>query len=428
MGAILYGLTDILHLLKILVFCDAIFMFRKREENRSNYIMAFTIMLVLSVWFYFINASFITSLVYIMAICLSICLIYDEGKYQLVIFGIWIIFLVSMLDLFFTELVSVIFDLVNYNNSAVEELLASMVSLLFIITVGTLYRNKYRIGIKSIGIVKLFIFTVLAAADAFVIMSLGTILVNDYSGRHKLLFFVLFFITIIGIFIQLASVILLIISRDTYKEKEQITQKYLNEQIKHYKYLEQREKDTKKFRHDIKNHMQVLSVLAKDDKYSEFDEYMKEINIRIDDFANHITMNNGIVDAILNRYYSEALKKNIDITISGIFPNECHVSPYDLCTIFSNVLSNAIEAAEKSDEKKIIIKCRYTENSIVIVVKNTFKDEGQFHQSKMMTTKKNIEYHGFGIENIKEAVEHNNGMLDFDIDDTIFSITLMLVN
>lgn len=174
--------------------------------------------------------------------------------------------------------------------------------------------------------------------------------------------------------------------------------------------------------------MQVLSVLAKDDKYSEFDEYMKEINIRIDDFANHITINNGIVDAILNRYYSEALKKNIDITISGMFPNECHVSPYDLCTIFSNVLSNAIEAAEKADEKKIIIKCRYTENSIVIVVKNTFKDDGQFLQSKMMTTKKNIEYHGFGIENIKEAVEHNNGMLDIDIDGTIFSITLMLVN
>lgn len=95
---------------------------------------------------------------------------------------------------------------------------------------------------------------------------------------------------------------------------------------------------------------------------------------------------------------------------------------------FSNVLSNAIEAAEKADEKKIIIKCRYTENSIVIVVKNTFKDEGQFLQSKMMTTKKNIEYHGFGIENIKEAVEHNNGMLDIDIDGTIFSITLMLVN
>ena len=43
-----------------------------------------------------------------------------------------------------------------------------------------------------------------------------------------------------------------------------------------------------------------------------------------------------------------------------------------------------------------------------------------------MTTKKDVEYHGFGIENIKDAVERHNGMLDINIENTTFSIMIML--
>ena len=111
-----------------------------------------------------------------------------------------------------------------------------------------------------------------------------------------------------------------------------------------------------------------------------------------------------------------------------MFPKICKISAYDLCTIFSNLLSNALEAAEKSAEKRISMECRYTKESIIIITNNTFKDEGQFRHSKIITTKKDIEYHGFGVENIKDAVVRNHGMIDIDIKDSIYSITVMLVN
>lgn len=427
MEQIMYVLTDALHLLKIIILCDLIFMFRKRKRKYVT-VVSTAVMLILSLLLHIYNNDMISFVSFFITLCLYICLIYDEKIYELIISSIWIIFLTSMLDLLFTEMVTVLFDMLKLANQRVGELTASAVSLLFILLVGQIYKNKYKIGIKNIGFVKLFLFTILATADAFVIMSLGTILVDDYKGSHKLLFLILFLITIIGIFIQLAAVILLIISRDTYKEKEEITGKYLSEQIKHYKYLEQREKDTKKFRHDIKSHMQVLSSMAKNDMYSNFDEYMKDINIKIDSFGNVITVNNGIVDAIVNKYYSEALQKGIDIEIKGMFPKICKISAYDLCTIFSNLLSNALEAAEKSAEKRISMECRYTKESIIIITNNTFKDEGQFRHSKIITTKKDIEYHGFGVENIKDAVVRNHGMIDIDIKDSIYSITVMLVN
>ena len=426
MGIIIYVFTDVLHLLKIMCFCDLIFMFHKRK--RIGYMCSFIVLLALSICFYFINANLISSLIYIIVLLLAICMMYDEKKYELLFCGLWIIFLMSMLDLMSTELIHSVCELISSKNEQVEELIAALFSFFFVFTVGKLYSNKYRVGIKKIGIVKLFCFTILAIADTYVVMIMTGIAINKSLGTHKVVYIISVLIAIIGIFIQLASVILLIISRDTYKEKEEITQKYLNEQTKHYEYLEQREKDTKKFRHDIKSHMQILSTMAKNNMYSNFDEYMKEINMQIDRLGNVITVNNGIVDAIVNKYYSEALQKKINIDINGMLPNECSITAYDLCTVFSNLLSNAVEAAEKSIEKRISMECRYTDDSIIIITKNTFKEEGQFRHSKIVTTKKDIEYHGFGIDNIKDAVVRNNGILDIDIKDTIFTIIVKLGN
>lgn len=83
MEAVLYGLTDALHLLKILACCDLIFMFRKRKENKIGYIVSFVIILALSIWFYSINASSFTFIIYLILLCVVICLIYDEKMHEL---------------------------------------------------------------------------------------------------------------------------------------------------------------------------------------------------------------------------------------------------------------------------------------------------------------------------------------------------------
>ena len=420
-----YVLTDVLHILKIIFLCDLVFELRKRSQKTILVIGIIMMSILGLLWSYNNNDAFVF-ISYVIALCIFICMIYDGKKIELIFCSLWIVFLTSMLDLFFTESINIVFRLFSQSDERLEGLVASAFSLIFILIVVKIYKSKYNVPILKIGFVKLFLFTILATADAFVVSIITAVLIKEYTGNHKLVYFLAVLIAIIGILIQLASVILLIISRDTYKEKEEITQKYLNEQTKHYQYLEQREINTKKFRHDIKNHMQVLSMMAKNNQYSDFNEYMKEINMQIDRLGNVITVNNGIVDAIVNKYHSEAVQKGINITFKGMLPSACRISPYDLCTIFSNLLSNAIEAAEKSDEKRITLECRYTGDNIIIIAENTFKDEGQFSHSKIVTTKKDVEYHGFGIENIKDAVERHNGMLDINIENTTFSIMIML--
>ena len=82
-----------------------------------------------------------------------------------------------------------------------------------------------------------------------------------------------------------------------------------------------------------------------------------------------------------------------------------------IVVILSNLLNNAIEACEKCQDKKIIMMKFIKEDSIIISVKNTCRNEAERGHNKMGTSKtENVEEHGYGITNIKEAVKRYGGV------------------
>ena len=159
----------------------------------------------------------------------------------------------------------------------------------------------------------------------------------------------------------------------------------------------------------------MLTKLINSKQYEEVNDYLEKINIKIDELGNAVSIGNGIAEAIVNKYYYQAIDSGVKMKVSGVLPTECRIDAYDLCTIFSNVLSNAIEAASKSKKKQIYLDCRYNDENIIINIRNTYKDNGQFKNKNLVTTKSDREYHGFGLENVRECVERNNGLIYIEI-------------
>lgn len=54
-------------------------------------------------------------------------------------------------------------------------------------------------------------------------------------------------------------------------------------------------------------------------------------------------------------------------------PDKMEISDFDLCTLFSNLLSNGVEACGKVEEERrgIWLNIRRTEEHLVVEVKNT---------------------------------------------------------
>ena len=55
---------------------------------------------------------------------------------------------------------------------------------------------------------------------------------EEMAYRNKLLYIISYMVAVFGVFIQLTAVVLLLVSRNMYKEKEQIVKQCLEEQIK----------------------------------------------------------------------------------------------------------------------------------------------------------------------------------------------------
>lgn len=416
MSLSMYVMADILHIMKIVLLCELLFKFKKREEKNSKLIdfLIIVIMASLSVVIYLWNNDNVETIIYVVAISAMLYWRYSEKFMSMFIFTMWITVILSMLDLMSMILLDIVYDLLKVSSGNLQRVGIATLSLAIVATFCKVFDKKYKEGIKSIGKVSLISFTLLAIVDTFIVMVMARITVRENESFFRVLYSAAFILVILGIFLQLGAVIILFMQSNVYKEKKQITEKYLNEQINHYEYLEQREVETKRFRHDLRNHMQMLSNLAHSGQYNKVDDYLEAMNVNIESFGNVITVQNGIADAIINQYYARAMQDDIKMDIKGMFPRECAVDPYDLCTILSNVLSNALEATAKADEKKISLDCRYNDNNIILVVKNTYKDVGQFENGKFKTSKEDIDYHGYGLINIRESVEKYNGVLDIE--------------
>lgn len=208
-----------------------------------------------------------------------------------------------------------------------------------------------------------------------------------------------------------------------------LNKKYLRVQQENYEYLEYREEETKRFRHDYKNHLNSLQILCKEKRYKDVENYIDEISERLNQRHVYFSVCNSFVDAILNYYYQKMSKINIKFKVSGKMPKICNINLFDLCTIISNLLDNAIEAVEELNEDKRFIEMtfRYDDLMIYCNVVNPYNGKLDIYKNKIIS-KKNSKNHGYGLSNVRKSVDIYSGSLDIKTANCTFEVLIALVN
>lgn len=425
MSILISTATDIIHFLKINVFLKDYLSFSKKEEKIRNILMLIFIG-IMSLILKNVSNNIIEVILYIGTILTALIFLYTEKIVKTFAYGFWSIIISSLFDQMSVMIINVLFEIVKYSNDVLKNFFASMLSFVFIYLVGKIINNKGKS--VDIGIIGILGFTVLAIADVVVLFFCEYQSTEILKETQRLAYEVAFILVVIGVFVQLGAVIILIVSRNEHKEKELMIQQYLNEQKGHYEYLEQKERETRKFRHDLKSHLHMINIFLNQKEYDMLDNYLKKTNVKVEEFTNKITVNNNIVDAIINKYYSEAEKDNVKMKVEGHFPVGCIVDAYDLCTIFSNLLSNALEAARKAAIKEINVSCKYVGEDIIIIISNYYSGNLKIKKGKLKTIKGNDRIHGFGLENVQECVEKNGGYTKIDRNENQFKVTVLLKN
>jgi len=127
-------------------------------------------------------------------------------------------------------------------------------------------------------------------------------------------------------------------------------------------------------------------------------------------FCNTRYLTEKTVFVILNIKKALAAEKDISFE-STVVLNTLPLSDLEICSLFGNILDNAIEAAKIFDEKYIELNIKETKNAWNIQCMNSYLVSPVFEGDILKSTKNNKEVHGIGIQNIKEIVIKYGGMI-----------------
>lgn len=201
------------------------------------------------------------------------------------------------------------------------------------------------------------------------------------------------------------------------KSENNYVRHIMKAQETYYEMLLQRDEETKKFRHDFQNHLNCLFMLYQEKKWDEFESYLKSLDGALREIRQVVETGNKIVNTILSDIISK--HPGVKYIWKGCLPSEFNITPMQLCTIFSNLICNAFEAAEKVENGDVYIEVRNIGTSVRVLITNSSVSVPKIENGKYISSKKE-DNHGFGIGNVIKVLDSLNGAFRIEpVDDRI---------
>lgn len=181
-------------------------------------------------------------------------------------------------------------------------------------------------------------------------------------------------------------------------------------------------------RHDLKNHLLCILSMAEERDVEGIKQYTGQL-LQQQNTVNKLIMFSGskVLDAIINS--KSAAAERAGVRLSAIITTPlAGISPEDITIILGNALDNAIRAAKDSQRKVVDIHIQPQGAYSSIVIANDIAHPVLLDNPALRTTK-NIRYrHGFGIQNMRQAVERNQGLIRFYEQNDRFICDILLLN
>lgn len=190
------------------------------------------------------------------------------------------------------------------------------------------------------------------------------------------------------------------------KEKE----KYSKESME---IIKRSNEELREFKHDLKNYLLPLQEAMGTMPQSEMAKVWEKINQKIEDVQTLIQTGNSYVDSMINTKITLARSEKVDVKCTILSKME-GIDDLEFCSVFGNLMDNAIEAERKVTEKKeIIIFVEEKMGYLRLEIQNKIEKSVLNENSSLNTTKKDTSSHGIGHKSIKRTMQKVGGALKY---------------
>ena len=195
----------------------------------------------------------------------------------------------------------------------------------------------------------------------------------------------------------------------------------------HYKEVDNMYKKMRGWRHDYRNHIQMMKALASNGDLEGIKAYLDKLDTDLNTVDTVIKTGNAMADAILNSKISLAQSKDINVNVDAHIPVKLKMSELDLCCIIGNLFDNAIEASLElpPDKRMIRVYMDMKGSQLYISFTNLTAGKKLKKIGNLFSTTKG-EGHGLGLIRMDGIVDRLGGYLSRNSEDGAFTTEILI--
>ena len=178
--------------------------------------------------------------------------------------------------------------------------------------------------------------------------------------------------------------------------------------------------------HDLKY---LITGLRAEINAGKWNDFLNKMENEIKNYETENKTGNAVLDTLLTSKSMYCVMHEITLTCvaNGALLNFMDVM--DICTIFGNALDNAIESIEKiSDKEKRLIHIAIfsQKDFLVIRFENYYEENLNFAGELPLTTKKDSDFHGYGLKSIRYISNKYGGAMTIETQNNWFSLKILI--
>lgn len=171
---------------------------------------------------------------------------------------------------------------------------------------------------------------------------------------------------------------------------------------------------TRAFRHDVQNHLSVLSGLLRSGRPDEATAYLDTMSAASSALSFPNQTGEPVVDILLHEKLELANARGIEAEVDLRLPSGCGLDPFDLCVIFANALDNAVAACQTVRGDRVIRITGARQGSFLLLTFENPCRDGPLPPE------------GTGLANIRTAAEKYRGAVQVGKSGTQFRLSVLL--
>ena len=182
-----------------------------------------------------------------------------------------------------------------------------------------------------------------------------------------------------------------------------------------FELMRQSQQQVSALRHDMKNHLAVVRQYAAAGQTEELGRYLDRCLEQLAQ-PGFVHTGNPDIDSMLNYKLAQAERAGARLTLDIRLPEDFTADAFDWNILLGSLLDHAVEALEKSREKRLSLSLRVDRG--IFYLKMAYSDDGPAPESEGAS--------GLGGSLVQRAIDKYHGTLDVDHAGQICTVKVML--